>query len=283
MVSPENNRFLANARIGVSVSESSDLARLGLTETHLRLTLGEIARMVLLADSTLVYGGRIDASGYTSFLSGELERFGQGSKPLVLCLAWSEHRTTKLSELSNSEEKLKPYGVVTYLDPNGNTLDPSTGRGEEPVELGDDEVSRSLSGLRNYMIGITNARILVGGKRSGFQGEIPGLLEEAKLAINADQPLYLAGGFGGITADLADSLGLGHGEGSKPPSREPIDSRAALALRELAVEAEVEWEINGNGLSRDDNVKLSNSVRPGEVASLIGAGLRRISASQEWS
>lgn len=39
---------LREVRVGVSVSESPDLGRLGLVETHFRLALGEIARVILL-------------------------------------------------------------------------------------------------------------------------------------------------------------------------------------------------------------------------------------------
>lgn len=45
MLGPEALREL---RVGVSVSESPDLGRLGLVETHFRLALGEIARVILL-------------------------------------------------------------------------------------------------------------------------------------------------------------------------------------------------------------------------------------------
>ncbi len=44
-------------RLGISVSDSADLARLGLLETHFRLALGEIARCVLVSGGQLAYGG----------------------------------------------------------------------------------------------------------------------------------------------------------------------------------------------------------------------------------
>ncbi len=40
---------LAGKRIAISASQSADLQRLGLTEVHFRLALGEIARSVLVA------------------------------------------------------------------------------------------------------------------------------------------------------------------------------------------------------------------------------------------
>jgi SLOG-like protein len=58
---------------------------------------------------------------------------------------------------------------------------------------------RALTGMRRYM------------QRSGFQGEISGLMEEALLAVEAEQPIYLAGGFGGVTADIVSALGVDDG------------------------------------------------------------------------
>src|SRR6266436_8912151 len=87
---------LTNVRLGISVSDSPDLARLGLLETHFRLALGEMGRCVLLASGRLVYGGHLDPSGYTAFLARELERYAQRDRPLLLCLSWSEHRKLPL-------------------------------------------------------------------------------------------------------------------------------------------------------------------------------------------
>ncbi len=46
-------------RIGVSVSESADLHRLGLVERHLRLALGEVARVVIRAGAVAWYTAAI--------------------------------------------------------------------------------------------------------------------------------------------------------------------------------------------------------------------------------
>jgi hypothetical protein len=53
------------------------------------------------------------------------------------------------------------------------------------------------------MGGITHGRVLIGGRRHSFEGEMPGLLEEALIALEARQPLYLAGGAFGAAWDDA--------------------------------------------------------------------------------
>ncbi len=56
---------LANVRLGISVSDSPDLARLGLLETHFRLALGEIARCVLVSGGFGFFTSRVaEAAGF---------------------------------------------------------------------------------------------------------------------------------------------------------------------------------------------------------------------------
>ncbi|HEX2826294.1 MAG TPA: TIR domain-containing protein [Burkholderiales bacterium] len=50
------------------------------------------------------------------------------------------------------------------------------------------------------------ARVLLGGKVSGFSGFLPGLFEEALVTLDADRPLYILGGFGGAAEVLAQAF-----------------------------------------------------------------------------
>ena len=51
-------------------------------------------------------------------------------------------------------------------------------------------------------------RVCLGGRTHGFQGKEPGVVEEAKLAVEYGRPLYLMGGFGGATRMFGDSDGI---------------------------------------------------------------------------
>src|SRR5690606_12847315 len=57
--------------------------------------------------------------------------------------------------------------------------------------------ARGLTHLRRRLTATTNARLCIGGKLGGSQGRYPGIVEEALLAIEAKQPLYVSGLFGG--------------------------------------------------------------------------------------
>ena len=271
---------LAGSRIGVSVSESPDLAPRGLTETHLRLVLGEIARAILLADASLVYGGRFDPTGYTVFLRQELQRYSRRDKPLLVCLAWSEHRRMSLDALAAAKRDLGLYGEIVCLDSAGAPIDPTEGRGPAPEPIATEGVAAALSALRRFMTAETQARVLIGGRRAGYEGRLPGLFEEARLAVEAGRPLYFAGGFGGISGDIARELGLDPDQVLPPAPGSEADPEVAEALEELVeLVDESAWSLGDNGLSLEENRQLAASHRPGEVASLIGSGLHRLKAA----
>jgi hypothetical protein len=50
------------------------------------------------------------------------------------------------------------------------------------------------------------ARIVLGGKLSGYSGFMPGIFEEALLSLERSIPLYLLGGFGGAAEAVANAL-----------------------------------------------------------------------------
>ena len=259
----------AEYRVGVSVSESAELDRLGLVESHLRLALGEVARVIIRAGASLVYGGHLRPDGYTAFLESELERYSSADWPLHLVVGWSEHRRMSLQELEDHKNNLGLKARVTYLDPVGQKVPPDAGRGNDPESVAD--VSAALSALRRYLIGVTDARVLIGGKEDGFQGAMPGIVEEALLSIEAGQPLFLAGGFGGATATVASVVaGI---EERWPPGERDTD-----LLRETIANAD--WELQWNGLDAAQNQRLATTHRPSEVASLVALGLRRIRGCQ---
>lgn len=254
------------ARIGLSVSESADLERLGLVERHLRLALGEVARAVIRTGFVPVYGGHLDPEGYTAFLESEMERYGSTARPLELVVGWSEHRSLPLSDLRRHKDELGLRARIKYLNEKGVPIEFDAGRGEDPVSV--DDVPRSLSALRRYLIEHTGARVLVGGREHDYKGKMPGVLEEALLTIEAGQPLYLAGGFGGATATIAAAVT--DLEDRWPPAVYAIDP-APLAQ----AAGRSRWVLTDNGLTAEQNRKLAVTHRPSEVASLVAIGLKR--------
>lgn len=264
---------LRGRAIGLSVSDSPDLGRLGLAELHLRLALGEITRSVLIAGGGLVYGGHLEAGGYTAFLQSELEKYGRSDQPLLVCLAWQEHRERSVDELVAAEEALGMLGAIRYLSPDGELVDKRENRDESPQPVDDPQLrSAALTGLRRHLTEVCDARVLIGGRREGFQGAMPGVIEEASLAVRARQPMFLAGGFGGATHDAASALGL---QVERWPR--PADGPEWLSSLVRASEGS-DWSPELNGLSREENLRLAATHRPSDVAALVALGLGRLEA-----
>jgi hypothetical protein len=261
---------LEAVRIGVSVSESVELRRLGLTDAHLRLALAEITRVVIGAGGTLVYGGHLAPAGYTAFLEGELDRYGRTDRPLHLVVGSSEHRVVPLSELGARRRALGLKGRFTYLDASGAEINPSMSRGEGPATVEPTTVPSSLTSLRRYLTTVTDARVLIGGKEAGYQGTAPGIGEEALLAIRAGQPIYVAGGFGGASATVAQAVCESD---DRWPPRDDAGGDWVDAIREAI--AETGWLLASNGLSQQENLQLATSHRSSGVATLVATGLSR--------
>lgn len=271
---------LRGITLGISVSDSADLAQLGLLEIHFRLALAEIARSVLVSGGRLAYGGHLEPDGYTSFLVRELQRYSRRDKPLSLFIAWQEHRRFSIPELIQFEGDLGLHGSVTFLDPKGQKIHPLDGRTKEPSPESDPQNRQtSLTAMRKHMAEHINGRILIGGKRNGFQGDLPGIIEEAIISIELNQPLFLVGGFGGVTHDIICALKIDDDTWlpQNPTAIEP-DKRMIEGIERLlsvAVKKDRCW-LN-NGLTEDENRKLAATYRPSEIAALISLGLGRLS------
>jgi hypothetical protein len=263
-------------RVAISASESPDLTRVGLLEGHLRLALGELARSVLLLGGKLLYAGHLDHGGYTALLVDELRRYGHKNRPLAITLPWSEHRRAPLSQLEESKRDLGLHGTVEFLDPAGATCNPSEGRGEAPVPETDPAiVQRALSAARRHVCSMAFTHVLIGGKREGFKGAMPGVLEEASLAVEAGKPLLLAGGFGGVVLDIVREVRPEDAAWLPPSANPSTDSRLADGLARLRELIEQHGVVD-NGLDEEENRRLAATHRPSEIASLVSIAVGRL-------
>jgi len=274
---------LAGIDVGLSASASADLGRLGLAERHVELALGELTRAILVAGGRITYGGRIQEPTYTPVVIDEVRRYASRRPALTVCLALPEHRVLSADHL---EQLRRSSGVaidLQCLDQHGEPIDPLADRGVAPEPVTDPATCQAAySALRRHLTSRTDGRVLVGGQLAGFQGAMPGVVEEAISAIEAGQPLYVAGGFGGAAAAVARTLGLDDLTWAPAdlPRFDPVDTRVTGALDRLAVAARNHgWPAVGNGLDEHENHQLAASHRPGEIASLVALGLARHSAS----
>ena len=96
--------------------------------------------------------------------------------------------------------------------------------------------SESFTQMRRQMAALCHARVLVGGRSTGFSGPISGLCEEALATLAAQRPLFVLGGFGGASRDIAIALGLLDANAAVPALASPDRERyeAGLAMLRAA-------------------------------------------------
>lgn len=260
---------LHGVRVGISVSESADLGRLGLTPQHCELAVAELARSIMIAGGTVVYGGRLVPLGFTDILLDEVRRFREDREALIICLAETEHRKLRDDELIDRQRELTSSAEIVCLDEEGNQVDP----GHRPKPTKPVDASRALTAMRRYMTSNSHARVLVGGRLRGYEGQMPGVVEEALLSTSEALPLYVAGGFGGASAAVAFELGRSDRDwvpkGIPDGADEVSDALAAVA------EAEKKAGVAPDGLEPEQRRQLAATHRPADIATLVISGLAR--------
>ena len=241
------------------------------------MALGEVARAALIAKGRLVYGGHLDRDGYTAFLIHECERYGSRDRPFTGFVAWSEHAHLTADAILDLRGQIGMLGQYVYLDVDGNVIEhPESERDNtDPVDV--DTTIRSLTALRQRMTNETDARVVLGGQRDGYKGRIPGVIEETTLSIQAGQPVFVAGGFGGAAGDVATALGVDPEGWLGLPDR--VGSPELVELQDAASDAR--WEVTRNGLTLEQNRQLAISYRASEIASLVVVGLTNLGAPDD--
>jgi hypothetical protein len=66
--------------------------------------------------------------------------------------------------------------------------------------------NRSLTAMRNVLIGVQNVTVAVGGLIHSGDGITPGVAEEVAMAQERGLPRFLVGGLGGLTQKLTESI-----------------------------------------------------------------------------
>lgn len=265
---------LSGHRIAVSVSESSDLQRLGLSALHLQLTIAELSRAIVIAGGIVVYGGAIQ-QGFTNIVLEETERYGNAAGAFEHVVPYSEHATRNLKDLRLYADSLGVKSTVQLLDVDGvpRSVRDARTADDDPGKV---DAATSLSAMRTHTTDIASARVVVGGKVSGFAGAMPGVAEEAAVTLRADKPLYVAGGFGGaatlagaiVTPDLYRWLPSGMPAGLSPEVGRLVKSALTFPL-------------GADGLTDEERALLAATHRPSDIATLVVLGLSRHLGSLE--
>ncbi len=254
--------------IAISMSDSPDMAVLGFSEGHLREAVAEFAIYLLASGSNLAYGGDLRLGGFTELLFELVMRYRRQEDTdarVIDYLAWPVHVRMKATDLDTLAAELQGFAQLALIGQDGRWMsmeDRHTLPSHEPDEH---EWGPGLTAMRRTMRGETDARIVLGGRVEGYKGNMPGIAEEALLSLEVGQPLFLIGGFGGCTRDIAETVGLvDTWAGSRPPwpGRKQFKRYTQNDLN--------------NGLSTEENQVLACTPHLDQAVTLVMQGLRRL-------
>ena len=264
---------IAGNKVAISISESPDMSVFGLSGAHLRDAMDRLALHLLASGARLAYGGHLRANGFTEWLFELVSRYRRETSETQIgvtnYLAWPNHINMSADELEKISNSLNDTGDLVCLTQNGRFLEPRKWHKRALHQPSEKEWATGLTAMRRVMREATQARVVLGGRVADYKGTMPGIAEEALLSLQKRQPLFLLGGFGGCTRDIAETLGLVErwsGSRSAWPGRQKF----AAFSSDLS-----------NGLSEDENATLARTPHIDQATILVMRGLHRLGLQKE--
>ena len=258
-------KSLNGRAIALSMSESSDIASWGMDSLHLEGAMIDLSRYLLIKGATLAYGGHLGSDGYTQMLF-ELVRTHnslegvQSFDRIVNHRGWplprlSINELAKLNQVSRTIELPRPEDINETLNADF-VANPKFFPGDKSPEHRF-AWARGMTEMRAYQADTARsgvmARIVIGGtfgptvkvsedgtrKEQWYMSRIPGVLEEIALSVQAGQPVFLIGAFGGVAKLVIDLI---HGTDREETTWD-YQKRAPFApeMRALYEQCDIGW------------------------------------------
>lgn len=206
---------LRQLRAGISVSNipKEESRLLGQDSSHLKKLSQSVAKYLLCRGARLVYGGDIRQNGFTGYLLEEArilnERLKDHTSRIIDYLAWPIYCADQTALTLWEADHIQLAEMIRVApDAVGPEID-------RTQYLPDDSPrnryirGKCLTAMRGAMLDGCDIRICAGGRKTGYKGCMPGILEETALAVRKGKPLYLLGGFGGVTQSICRLLEYG--------------------------------------------------------------------------
>lgn len=288
---------LRGKRIGISISDPSEeeLISIGQDCNHLAQLSQDIARHILAREAVLIYGGDLRPNGFTKFLFDEAQALQARTQSNCIhvnnYIAWPIYNNDTI-DIKDWKGYYRPVASMVEV-PFSQDVEDLIPNGTENSFLPPTNIenifvwSRSLTEMRKKMIEDCNIRICAGGRHFGYMGKMPGVLEEILIAIELKRPIFLLGGFGGVTASVCSFMKSGvmpkeltvdwqmHNNSGYKELLDFCSSRGAQYSVEYSLLNEyLKIENLNNGLSNEDNIRLFNTPFIDEAITLIFKGLK---------
>ena len=261
--------------IAVSVSESPDMTYLGLIKNHLQDAMVGIFRYTLHRGSRIAYGGDLRRYGFSELLFELVARHFQvlehetETAGVTNYFAWPVHISMPFEKIQKTANDFVGSVNLVCLDIDGLPMtlhQRSQFKSRKPTKV---DWSVGLTNMRQCILRDTDARIILGGQTERYKGTMPGIGEEALLSLQAGQPLFVIGGFGGCARDIADSMRL-----SSPEIKKYRYWNRRAEFEDYSVD-----DLK-NGLSHEENTALATTPYIDQIIVLILRGLLKVSKNK---
>lgn len=290
----QNSKVLFEKKIAFSISESSEDQK-KLKFCMLKDIMNELIRYVFYYSGNIYYGGdlKYDVKENYNLLRSMINTLDVYKKVTEEnAVKIKNYVAFPLTENLSLNEEAKYKNIVEFekIIPQGYKTNLSKEEKENLFTLKTMEDlkkwSISLTSMREKLLNEIDAIIILGGKTTGYKGKYPGILEEFLLAKNKNKPIYLLGGFGGVSGEI---IKLIKGNDSKMLfEKYQIENNGKNYESYYNSEISIKYEdicnqiktagfsqLN-NGLSLKENEILFKSEDAHEIMSLIIKGFSRI-------
>lgn len=290
--------YVKEKKVGVSISDlsSEELIELGQTKNHLLQLSQELARHMLSRGATLNYGGDLRKDGFTEFIFNEAmalqTRTNSQNININNFIAWPIYKAdtkeivewkAKYRTVAKMVESLPPLDVKDMISDVDIFLPPSNVENQYVW-------SRSLTKMRETMVKSSDLRIFAGGKHEQYKGIMPGVLQEIILTLESKRPIFLLGGFGGVTASVCRII-----QSQCVPDKLTHDwqirnNQGYKELLEYSLSKDSRYSINydsllekfnnvdfRNGLTTEENERLFMTPYIEEALYLVLKGIKKLS------
>lgn len=308
-------------KVGISLSESGLTNHYWVKNRALENVMVELSRYLLVSGIHLIYSGdlKYEAQGNTSSTEKPFNFAVLLAELVETYQKTYDHTDTQLKALtnysfyplydcSNPQDRSRWSGSVEFIPiPPPDYL--QVGKAEAKSMLAYDDFNKryvwakSLSAMRQAMMAeeASDVWIILGGKWTGFKGRMSGVLEEFITAKENGKPIFLLGGFGGVSKGISDALqgiacqqlSLNFYQENYPAYyhflskyndnewTEPVEKVHYPRIQEKLKKQGNQGEDFGlgNGLSKAENLRLFSSKNEFEIIQLILKGLKEISTT----
>jgi hypothetical protein len=309
LISKENEDFnlLSNQKIAISLSETDQSDIEWIQNRSIQNLMVELCRYLLVGGARLIYSGDIfyksKAGGFNfsklliKLLQSYRNTFQENNIHSV-----DNYRPYPFGDLLKKEDKLRLKNIVKFhivKAPENLEIEKKHAQSIQELDTFDKKYvyAKSLTVMRNKMLSKATGLLVLGGKWMGFKSKMPGVLEEALIALKLNKPTFIIGAFGGVAETIAKALEGKETEHLKNTYYDAYDPNYAHFKQKFnkysktSKEERVDYEsvseylINkgksasdyglNNGLSKKENQRLFRSKNESEIIHLVLKGLSK--------